>query len=78
MVTKEQKKYLVMYQAGHTMQEIADKYGVNRSTVSRVVARARKLKCPFSTDCTKCPMDDCAIKDEYAFLLNEVEDTRKM
>lgn len=78
MISRQQKEYLLLYQSGATMEEIAQKYGVNRSTVSRVIARAKRVSCPFSTDCQKCPMDDCVIKDEYAFLLNESEDFRKI
>lgn len=78
VVTQQQKEYLLRYQSGETMQEIADYFGVNRSTVSRVISRARKIKCPFASDCTKCTVSDCAIKEEYAFLLNEAEDCRKI
>lgn len=60
------------------MQEIAEKYGVNKATVSRVIAKARRQKCPFSCDCTKCKLPECAIKDEYAYLLNSVEDCREV
>ena len=78
MITKQQVNYMRMYQSGATMQEIAQKYGVNISTVSRVIKRARKIKCPFSTECEKCKLPDCAIKDEYALLLNTSEDCRKI
>ena len=77
MATKKQMEYLKMYQSGATMQEIADKYGVYRSTVSRTIARAKKVKCPFSSDCTSCPLPDCAIKTEYACIMNTVEDAKR-
>ncbi len=42
-LTKKQKCYIIMYYVrGMTMQEIADYCGVNRSTVSRTIALARK------------------------------------
>ncbi len=42
-LTKKQKCYIIKYYVrGMTMQEIADEYGVNRSTVSRTIALARK------------------------------------
>ena len=77
MITKQQIEYLRLYQSGATMRDIARRYRVNPSTVSRVIKRARKLKCPFSSECLKCPLPDCMVKDEYAYLLNGVEDYRK-
>ena len=42
-LTKKQKCYIIMYYVrGMTMQQIADVCGVNRSTVSRIIALARK------------------------------------
>lgn len=74
MITRQQVEYLCMYQSGATMKEIAEKYKVNTSTVSRVISRARKIRCPFAADCTRCPLSDCAIKDEYSYLMNTVEE----
>ena len=76
MGTERQIMYLGKYKAGFTMQEIADMYNVNKSTVSRVISRSMRYKCPFSTNCLKCPLPDCAIKDEYADLVNNTEDKR--
>ena len=77
MITQKQADYLCMYQSGFTMEEIAKRYGVNKSTVCRTLARAKRHKCPFSTDCTKCPLPDCAIKEEYAYMMNNMEDRQK-
>ncbi len=42
-LTKKQKCYIIMYYVkGMTMQEIAEVCGVNRSSVSRTIALARK------------------------------------
>ena len=42
-LTKKQKCYIIMYYVrGMTMQQIAETFGVNRSTVSRTIALARK------------------------------------
>lgn len=76
MITKKQMEYLNLYQSGATMREISERYGVNISTVSRVIARARKIKCPFSSDCKKCPLPDCIVKEKYAYMLNNTEDYR--
>lgn len=76
MISEKQIEYLTLYRSGMTLKEIAQKYSVNRSTVSRVIKRASRHKCPFSSDCTKCPLPDCAIKEEYAGMLNNTEDAR--
>ena len=76
MITKQQIEYLRLYQSGATMKEIARKYCVAISTVSRVIKRAKRIKCPFSPKCTACPLDECAIDDRYAFMLNTDEDFR--
>lgn len=41
-LTDTQRRYMVAYYGGMTMQAIADEHGVNRSTVSRSIARGRK------------------------------------
>lgn len=76
MTSKKQVEYLSLYLSGLTMEEISTRFSVNKSTVSRVIKRARRCVCPFSTDCTKCSLPDCAIKDEYAFMVNNTEDAR--
>lgn len=77
MITKQQIEYMNMYQSGATMREIAKKYNVNPSTVSRVIKRASRIKCPFSPECERCPLDECAIDDRYALLLNSDKDAMK-
>ena len=77
MITRQQMDYMRMYQTGATMKEIAQEYHVNVSTVSRVISRALKVKCPFSPKCEKCPLDECAIDDKYAMFLNSTEDFKK-
>lgn len=69
-VTKRALYYLKLYSEGWTMEEIAKKVGRNKSTISRTIRRAQILVCPFSHDCLKCPLDDCAFNDKYAFLVN--------
>lgn len=76
MTSKKQIEYFSLYNSGLTMKEIAARFSVNKSTVSRTIKRAKRRVCPFSDDCTKCPLPDCAIKDEYAFLVNNSEDAR--
>lgn len=76
MISKQQIEYLSLWHGGATMKEIAEKYSANKSTVSRVIKRASRHVCPFSSDCTKCPLPDCAIKEEYSDLVNNTEDAR--
>lgn len=78
MITRQQEEYLVLYTSGMTMTQIAKKYSVNKSTVSRVIKRATAHKCPFSPNCQKCPLPECAINEEYAYLVNSSEDKRAM
>ena len=40
-LTEKQRAYMMAYYGGMTMQQVAKKYGVNVSTVSRTIARAR-------------------------------------
>lgn len=67
----KQAEYLSLFEAGYTVTEIAAMKGVNKSTVSRTLTRARNVKCPFSKSCLTCPLSDCAISDEVAFYLND-------
>lgn len=77
-MTDRQRKVLSMYHDGHKCYVIAEKLGVAKSTISRTLHRALKCKCPFSPDCLKCPLPECAIKDEYLlFVNNENLDLRK-
>lgn len=72
-----QVQYLQDYMSGMTMEEIGAKYGRDKSTVSRGVSRAMvRYRCPFSACCERCPLPECAIKDEYAMLVNSFEDKR--
>jgi len=41
-MTEKQELYYTLYMSGKTMGQIALKYNVNRSTVSRIIARAEK------------------------------------
>lgn len=75
-ITRQQIAYLRLYNQGYTQAQIAETYGVNKSTVSRVLKRAMRHTCPFSDDCEKCPLDECAIKDQYAYLINNTPDQR--
>lgn len=40
-LSERQRAYMMAYCGGMTMQQVAKKYGVNVSTVSRTIARAR-------------------------------------
>ncbi len=40
-LSERQRAYMMAYYGGMTMQQVAKKYGVNVSTVSRTIARAR-------------------------------------
>lgn len=40
-LAEKQRAYMMAYYVGMTMQQVAKKYGVNVSTVSRTIARAR-------------------------------------
>ena len=70
---EKQKEYLLLYQSGWTMREIAFLYGVNISTISRTIKRSLRKTCPFASDCENCPLPDCAFKDEYAYLVNNLD-----
>ena len=70
MMTKQQVEYLTLAELGLSAAEIARRTGKSPSTISRVLRRAKSRTCPFSSECTKCPLPDCAIDERYAFLLN--------
>ena len=70
MVTKKQVEYLSLFEAGYSVTEIAAMKGVNKSTVSRVLTKARTTKCPFSKSCLTCPLNECAMADTVAFMFN--------
>ena len=69
-MTERQRQLTNMYFSGMTLEQIATKLGINKSTVSRTIRRALSVKCPFSPNCENCPLPDCAIKEEYAIYLN--------
>ncbi|MBQ5640487.1 MAG: hypothetical protein IIV05_01635 [Ruminococcus sp.] len=69
-MTEQQIEYLRLFNGGYTVTEIAEMKGKNKSTVSRVLTRARSKRCPFSSDCFACPLDDCAIKTKYVDAVN--------
>lgn len=77
---EKRRLYLKLYyEDGLTVYQIAEKLGKNPSTISRTIARAERIICPFSPECDKCPLDDCAIKEEYAVLVNQkAVDKRKV
>lgn len=70
MITKQQIEYLFLAESGLSAAEIARRTGKNPSTISRALRRAKNKTCPFASDCTKCPLPDCAIDERYAFMLN--------
>lgn len=72
-MTAQQKEYLQLFEQGYKVTEIAKIKGKNPSTISRVLTRARTKRCPFSSDCSACPLDDCAIDEKYADLLNNAD-----
>lgn len=78
MMTAKQSEYYRLYLEGFTMKQIADKKGVNKSTVSRTIHRATEKRCPFGRDCKECPLDDCGIKEEYSYFVNEKRDFRRV
>lgn len=69
-MTVQQKEYLQLFEQGYTVTEIAKIKGKCVSTISRVLKKARSKRCPFSPDCSACPLDDCAIDAKYADLIN--------
>ena len=71
-MTEQQREYFSLFEQGYTVTEIAKLKGKNPSTISRVLTRARTKKCPFSSDCEACPLDDCAIEAKYADMVNSV------
>lgn len=78
-MTERQKQVLDLYEKGYKQYEIANILGVHKSTISRTMRRAIRVKCPFSSNCLECWLEDCAIKDEYAYMLNnENIDFRKV
>lgn len=70
-MTERQIEYLMLFEAGYSVSEIARMKGRNKSTVSRLLQRARGKKCPFSGNCLFCPLEYCAIDSKYSVLLNE-------
>ena len=77
-MTPQQIKYLTLYQEGLSQREIADKCGVHASTVCRALKRALQKTCPFCTDCRRCPLPECAFKEEYMMLINNTPDARSI
>lgn len=79
MATKKQIQYMRLSAQGLTAVEIAEVYGVSYRSVHSALARAKKneIVCPFGDTCFECILDECAIKDGYAWLVNnrEREDT---
>lgn len=69
IITDKQREYLRDYLDGMTVRAIAEKYGVNASTVSRTIHRAVDIVCPFGSSCESCKMHDCALSEEGASLI---------
>lgn len=76
-MTKQQIEYLLLYESGYRVTEIARMKNRSKTTVSRILKRAKGKKCPFSPDCKCCPLPDCAINEKYVVLLNERGGGRK-
>lgn len=76
-MTKQQIEYMILYESGYSVSEIAKMKNRSVPTVSRVLKRAKALKCPFSADCKKCPLPDCGIDKRYALLFNGKSDCRR-
>lgn len=70
-LTEKQRNYLRDYLDGMTVREVAKKYGVQPSTVSRTIHRAADLRCPFGFDrgCERCVLPDCGLNAEAASYL---------
>ena len=69
IITDKQLKYLRDYLDGMTVRAIAEKHGVNKSTVSRTIHRATDLECPFGSRCEKCVLSECALSEEAAGII---------
>ncbi len=76
-ITRKQIEYLTLFEAGYSVSEIARMKGLNKSTVSRILQKARGKKCPFSTNCLYCPLEFCAIDSKYAVLINEGQSSKR-
>lgn len=58
------------YNNGLNTREIAEIYGVDKSTVNRAIHSVDRRDCPIAKDCTKCKMKECIIKDQYQYMVN--------
>ncbi len=72
-MTERQAEFLRLYKSGMTTGAIARKFGINRSTAARTIRRAQKVRCPFSTNCEKCILPECAVMPEYRDIMNTAE-----
>lgn len=66
-------KYLQDYLNGMKIPDIAKKYNVAISTIYKSIKSSEVIYCPFSNSCFTCPLNDCAIKDEYAYMINNLD-----
>lgn len=64
LLTPKQLKYVVLYKRERNMSKVADICGVNKSTISRTIERAKCKPCRFSTDCNNCPHTICRIDEK--------------
>lgn len=65
--------YFNCYLNGMTIQEIADSAGVSYRAVTGLIERTRNKKCEYSPSCFTCPMRDCMMSREHAYLVNMTE-----
>lgn len=77
-VSEKVLKMLDMYyNEGKTMQEIADYFGINKSSVSRSIKRADQRTCPIASNCLNCKASKCIIIPEYRGIINNGEQNKR-
>lgn len=69
-MTARQEEYLLLWEKGYGVCEIARMLGKSKNTVSTGLKRARRPKkpsqavskvCPYSPTCFNCPLADCTV-----------------
>ena len=77
-VSEKVLKMLDMYyNEGKTMQEIADYFGINKSSVSTSIKRADRRTCPIASNCKNCKASKCIIIPEYRGIINNGEQKKR-
>lgn len=77
-VSEKVLKMLDMYyNEGKTMQEIADYFGINKSSVSTSIKRADRRTCPIASNCKNCKASKCIIIPEYRSTINNGEQRKR-